>query len=86
MAIPFVSFLTHHFLNLDKYHRYELCRINKQRLSKRIGEPLAEIDPNGKKQKKRSAQTMWACAGCNPVKPCCKKTSCWEELHLGMED
>lgn len=79
-ALPLVPPPAHHWL--DKKQRCHPCALTKTRPSKRKGEPLGEIDGNGNKRYKRGSQTVWACEGCH--KPCCKNSSCWNALHVGI--
>ena len=66
-----ISSPKHHYIYLDKKQSCVPCNVNKTRPSKRKGELLTERYANGKKRKRRGAQTMWACGGCHPIKPCC---------------
>ena len=72
----------HHYVRLEGRKRCVQCNAEKKRPSKRKGEPLAEISVDGRKRRRRGAQTIWACGGCNPIRPCCKKASCWEAIHM----
>ena len=84
---PLVPPPKHHWIHLDKKQYCHPCKSDKTRPSlKRGREPLAEITPNRQKRRKRGSQTMWACGGCKPVKPCCKKPKCWNAIHVKVRE
>ena len=68
----------HHWIQLSKRQYCVVCCIDKIRLS--IKKPLAEIDGNGVKRRRKGAQTSWGCSTCLGA-PCCKNIACWEGLH-----
>lgn len=75
----------HHWIHLTKKRRCNRCKTNKTRLPKRKREPLAEVDDNGRKRRKRGAQTQWGCGavGCKD-KAACKISECWTYMHTGV--
>ena len=74
----------HRWMHLEKKQYCDACKVEKSRSSKRKREPLAEVDGNEKKRRKRGAQTRWGCAAwiCQK-KAACKTSKCWNYMHIG---
>ena len=76
----------YHYVRLERKQRCMHCKVNKTRPSKRKGQPLAERDVNGRIKRRRGAQTIWACGGCHPIRPCCRKANFWEAIHMNWDE
>ena len=74
----------HHWVRLEKRQYCDSCKAEKSSLFKRKREPLAEVNGNEKKRRKRGAQTTWGCAAwiCQR-KAACKTSKCWNYIHMG---
>ena len=68
----------HRWMHLKKKRYCDACKVE----TKRKREPLAEVDGNEKKRRKRGAQTRWGCAVwiCQK-KAACKTSKCWNYIH-----
>ena len=79
----------HHWMRLKKRQYCNACRSEKSTSYKRKREPLAEVNENEKKRRKRGAQTIWGCAAwiCQR-KAACKISRCWNHMHsrINMKD
>ena len=79
----------HRWMRLEKRRYCDACKNGKETSFKRKREPLAEVDSNVQKRRKRGAQTSWGCAAwiCQK-KAACRTTRCWNYMHIGanMED
>lgn len=64
----------HNWVHLSNRQCCLACRVDKIRVSR---QPLAEVDGNGAKRRRRGAQTMWGCSAC-PNSACCKNAKCWD--------
>ena len=51
----------HKWVHLSKRQYCLACRVDKIRVSR---QPLAEVDGNGAKRRRRGAHTMWGCSAC----------------------